>query len=102
MSKPNVQRTSNLLASVTDDMLGSDLTGKLQDTTIRIERLLLELVWPHPVQPRRVLPERIHQAFHQQHLTPTQALRELAQIVQVAARQRSCPFTNVLDLLTQP
>ncbi len=102
MPKPNVQRASNLLASVTDDMLGGDLTAKLQDNTIRVERLLLELVRPHPVQPRRVLPEHIHQAFHQQHLTPTQALRELAQIVQVAARQRSCPFTNMLDLLTQP
>jgi len=102
MPKPNVQRTSNLLASVTDEMLGGDLAAKLQDKTIRVERLLLELVRPHPVQPRRVLPERIHQAFHQQQLTPTQALRELIQIVQVAARQQSRPFTSVLDLLTQP
>ena len=101
MPKPNVQRTSSLLASVTDEMLGGDLAAKLQDKTIRVERLLLELVRPHPVQPRRVLPERIHQAFHQQQLTPTQALRELAQIVQVAARQRSRPFTSVLDLLAQ-
>ena len=102
MPKPNVQRTSNLLASVTSDMLGGDLAAKLQDNTIRVERLLLDLVRPHPVQPRRVLPERIHQAFHQQQLTPTQALRELAQIVQVAARQRSRPFTNVLELIAQP
>ena len=102
MPKPNVQRTSNLLASVTDEMLGGDLAAKLQDKTIRVERLLLELVRPHPVQPRRVLPERIHQAFHQQQLTPTQALRELVQIVQVAARQQSRPFTSVLDLLAQP
>ena len=49
-----------------------------------------------------MLPERIHQAFHQQQLTPTQALRELVQIVYVAARQRSRPFTNVLELLAQP
>ena len=102
MPKPNVQRTSNLLASVTSDMLGGDLAAKLQDNTIRVERLLLDLVRPHPVQPRRVLPERIHQAFHQQQLTPTQALRELAQIVQVAARQRSRPFTNVLELIAHP
>ena len=102
MPKPNVQRTSNLLASVTSDMLGGDLAAKLQDNTIRVERLLLDLVRPHPVQPRRVLPERIHQAFHQQQLTPTQALRELAQIVQVAARQQSRPFTNVLELIAQP
>lgn len=101
MPKLNVQRASNLLASVTDDMLGNDLAAKLQDNSIRVERLLLELVRPHPVQPRRVLPERIHQAFHQQQVTPTQALRELVQIVQVAARQRSRPFMNMLDLLVQ-
>ena len=102
MPRGNGQRASNLLASVTAEMLSGDLAAKLQDNTIRVERLLLELVRPHPVQPRRVLPERIHQAFHQQQLTPTQALRELVQIVQVAARQRSRPFTNVLDLLAQP
>ena len=101
MPKPNVQRASNLLASVTDDMLGGDLTAKLNDKTLRVENFLLDLVRPHPVQPRRVLPERIHQAFHQQQLTPTQALRELIQIVYVAARQHSRPFTNVLELLAQ-
>jgi len=99
MPKPNAGRASHLLASVTEEMLGGDLAAKLHDNSIRVERLLLELVRPHPVQPRRVLPERIHQAFHEQRLTPTQALRELVQIVQVAARQRSRPFTNVLELI---
>jgi len=102
MPKPNAQRASNLLASITGEMLGGDITNGLQDNSIRVEKLLLDLVRPHPVQPRRVLPERIHQAFHQQQLTPTQALRELIQIVQVAARQRSRPFSNVLELLAQP
>lgn len=101
MPKPNVQRASNLLASITEEMLSGDLTGGLQDNNLRVEKLLLDLVRPHPVQPRRVLPERIHQAFHQQQFTPTQALRELIQIVQVAARQRSHPFSNVLELLAQ-
>jgi len=102
MPKLNTGRASNLLASVTEDMLTGDIATKLQDNSIRVERLLLELVRPHPVQPRRVLPERIHQAFHQQQVTPTQALRELIQIVQITARQRSRPFANVLDLLAQP
>ncbi len=101
MPKPNAQRASNLLASITEEMLGSDIASELQDSSIRVEKFLLDLVRPHPVQPRRVLPERIHQAFHQQQLTPTQALRELIQIVQVAARQRSHPFSNVLELLSQ-
>jgi hypothetical protein len=46
-----------------------------------------------------VLPERIHFGFHENRLTPTQALRELVQIVQVAARQQGRPFSNVLELL---
>jgi hypothetical protein len=96
----NTQRATNLLAGVTDEMLGSDFGARLQDNTIRVEKLLLELVRPHPVQPRRVLPERIHHAFHTNQLTPSQALRELIQVVQVASRQRSRPFTNVLELIT--
>src|SRR4051794_8732699 len=102
MPKPNAQRAINLLASITEDMLGTDIASGLQDNSIRVEKLLLDLVRPHAVQPRRVLPERIHQAFHQQQLTPSQALRELIQLVQVAARQRSHPFSNVLELLAQP
>jgi hypothetical protein len=64
--------------------------------------LLLEMVRPDPVQPRRVLPESIHMRFHSNHVTPTQALRELVQIVQIAARQRGRPFNNVLELLPNP
>jgi hypothetical protein len=51
------------------------------------------------VQPRRVLPESIHLNFHNNRVTPTQALRELMQTVQIAARQRGRPFNNVLELL---
>ena len=79
-------------------MLG-DLSQVLPDQSIRIERILLELVRPDPVQPRRVLPEAIHFAFHSNRLTPTQALREMVQLVQVAARQRGRPFNSVLELL---
>jgi hypothetical protein len=46
-----------------------------------------------------VLPEHIHLAFHNDRATPTQALRELVQIVQIAARQRGRPFNSVLELL---
>lgn len=77
---------------------GNDLQH-LQERGIQVERILLELVRPDPVQPRRVLPEAIHVAFHSNRLTPTQALRELVQMVQVTARQRGRPFHNVLELL---
>ena len=42
-----------------------------QDNSIRVERILLEMVRPDPVQPRRVLPEQLHIAFHNSRLTPT-------------------------------
>jgi hypothetical protein len=91
-----------LLASVTEDMLGDDLPQHLADNGIRVERILLEMVRPDPVQPRRVLPERIHFKFHEDRMTPTQALRELVQFAQVSARQQGRPFANVLELLPDP
>jgi len=94
----NTSRIDDLLASVTGDLLG-DLPQVLTDNSIRVERILLEMVRPDPVQPRRVLPESIHLRFHNNHVTPTQALRELVQLVQIAARQRGRPFNNVLELL---
>jgi hypothetical protein len=96
--KNQQNRMGDLIAFVNADMLG-DIPQHFEDHTIRIERILLEMVRPDPVQPRRVLPERIHFAFHNQQLTPTQALRELVQIAQVSARQNGRPFSNVLELL---
>lgn len=90
---------TSLLDSVTADMLGGDDVDFFQDDSLRVERILLELVRPDPLQPRRVLPDRIYQAFHGDRMTPTQALRELIQTAQLAARQQGRPFNNVLDLL---
>jgi len=45
------------------------------------------------------LPESIHVTFHNNRVTPTQALRELVQIVQIAARHRGRPFNGLLELL---
>jgi hypothetical protein len=101
MAKSTTHRVDDLLASVTADLLG-DTPQAFQDNSLRVERLLLEMVRPDPVQPRRVLPENIHMRFHSNHVTPTQALRELVQIVQIAARQRGRPFNNVLELLPNP
>ncbi len=98
MAKQQKNRVDDLLASVTADMFGDD-SQIFDDSSVMVERILLDLVRPDPVQPRRVLPEQIHFAFHSNELTPTQALRELVQIVQVAARQRGRPFNNVLELL---
>ncbi len=97
--RDNTSKLDALLASVTDDMLGGEVIEQFQDFGLRVERILLELVRPDPVQPRRVLPERLHFAFHNNRLTPTQALRELVQVAQIAARQRGRPFDGLLDLL---
>ncbi len=99
--KHNSRRVDDLLSSVTEELLEGD-PQRFQDNSIRVERILLEMVRPDPVQPRRVLPEQLHSAFHSSRLTPTQALRELVHLVQVAARQRGRPFNNVLELLPNP
>ncbi|MBK9122432.1 MAG: ParB N-terminal domain-containing protein [Chloroflexi bacterium] len=95
------QRIDELLDSVTADMLVGGQT-QFTDTGLRVERLLLEMVRPDPIQPRRVLPEHLHFDFHAGRMTPTQALRGLVQLVQVSARQRGRPFSNVLELLPNP
>jgi len=97
--KHDKSNIDNLLASVTPDMLGDGFADALADNSIRVERFLLDMVRPDPVQPRRVLPEQIHRKFHDNRLTPTQALRELVQLAQVSACQNGRPFSNVLELL---
>ncbi|MBZ0296386.1 MAG: ParB N-terminal domain-containing protein [Anaerolineae bacterium] len=99
--KNQTHRIDDLLGSVTEELLLGN-PQQFEDKSIRVERLLLEMVRPDPVQPRRVLPEQLHFAFHSNRLTPTQALKELVQLVQVAARQRGRPFNNVLELLPNP
>ena len=96
--KHQTQRIDDLLASVTEEMLANH-GQPFQDKSVWVERILLEMVRPDPIQLRRVLPEAIHFAFHNHQLTPTQALRQLVQLVQVAARQQGRPFNGVLELL---
>ncbi|MEQ8671892.1 MAG: ParB N-terminal domain-containing protein [Aggregatilineales bacterium] len=101
MAKKNrdTSNIDNLLASMTPDMLGDGFAEALVDNSIRVERFLLDMVRPDPVQPRRVLPEQVHHKFHDNRLTPTQALRELVQLAQVSSRQNGRPFSNLLELL---
>jgi len=104
MPKKNddTSRIDALLASVTEDMLGDGFVQQITEAGLKIERILLEMVRPDPIQPRRVLPERIHHRFHGNRLTPSQALREWVQLAQVSARQNGRPFSNVLELLPDP
>lgn len=95
----HTEKLDALLASVTEDMLGEGDLQQFQERGLRVERILLELVRPDPIQPRRVLPARIYHAFHDNRVTPTQALRELVQAAQMAARQKGRPFDGLLDLL---
>jgi ParB-like chromosome segregation protein Spo0J len=103
MAKKNdTDKLSELLSSFNGDLLGDDLPQQFSDDSIKVERILLDLVRPDPIQPRRVLPEKIHHDFHESRLTPSQALREMVQIAQVAARQRGRPFANLFELLPDP
>ncbi|MBL8134108.1 MAG: ParB N-terminal domain-containing protein [Anaerolineae bacterium] len=96
------EANTGMLASVTAEMLGGAEFEIVDDGGVRVERILLEMMRPDPAQPRRILPERVYQAFHNSRLTPTQALRELIQTAQIAARQNGRPFGNVLELLGNP
>ncbi|MEP6987910.1 MAG: hypothetical protein ABI970_20075 [Chloroflexota bacterium] len=102
MNSKKRQANTGLLDTITANMLGGGDFDVIQDNSLRVEQILLEMVRPDPVQPRRVLPERLCQAFHANRMTPTQALTELIQTAQLAARQKGRPFTNVLDLLNNP
>jgi len=99
--KNQLNRIDELLNSVTEDLM-THVPQQFRDDALRVERLLLDVVRPDPVQPRRVLPEHLHFEFHAGRRTPTQALRGLVQLVQISARQRGRPFTNVLELLPNP
>jgi hypothetical protein len=99
VSTKNRHANINLLDSIGLELLKADPAERLADSGLKIEYVPAELIRPDPIQPRRVLPEQIHFAFHANRLTPTQALKELVQAAQVAARQNGRPFANVLDLL---
>lgn len=98
------RKPMDLMAEALDE-----LTARIESTptdplafplnAARIDYLPAELILPDPVQARRILPEAIHFAFHQQQYTPVQALRELVRIAQIAARQHGRPFASVAELV---
>lgn len=90
MAKKNDNdKLSELQASFNGDLLKENPPQYFNDDSIRVERILLDMVRPDPIHPRHVLPEKVHLAFHENRLTPSQALREMVQVAQVAARQLS-------------
>jgi len=58
--------------------------GKIAPATdgLQVVYFDLDILRPDPIQPRRVLPERLHQALHNQQLAPDHALRKLLKVVQ--------------------
>src|SRR5260221_13299023 len=99
MPPKNTRRIDSLLDTIGAQLMVADPTDNLSEHALRVEYIPADLLRPDPVQPRRVLPEAIHFAFHEDRLTPVQALRELMQIAQVAARQNGRPFSSPLELL---
>jgi hypothetical protein len=85
------QTNTHLLDSISIELLKADPAERLADASLKIEYIPAELIRPDPIQPRRVLPEQIHFAFHANRLTPTQALRELIQVAPEWPPVRECP-----------
>lgn len=107
MSKKSLERAKSLLDEMNSDFFGNAITlneqpDGLVDTRTYISRILLERVRPDPVQPRRVLPDELHTAFHTERITPINALREIVRVAKISARQKGRPFENVLDILGKP
>src|SRR5690242_14646218 len=92
------QANTSLLDTIGQELLRADPVEPLSDHELRIAYIPAELIRPDPNQPRRVLPEAIHSAFHAQQLTPVQALREFIQLTRVIARQHGRPFAGILEL----
>ncbi len=69
MKNRNSDRIDALLASVTPELLNAGI-GELADNRLHVEWLLLDIVRPDPVQPRRILPAYIHHEFHEHRVTP--------------------------------
>src|SRR5258708_3554354 len=99
MSAKLRRANTNLLDNIGLELLKADPAEHLNDSSLRIEYIPADLIRPDPIQPRRVLPEQIHYEFHANRLTASQALRELIQVAQVAARQNGRPFSNILELV---
>ncbi len=96
--EPN--RTLDILNSLTEqEFLGTEVVKQLREHGLRVERIAISLIRPDAAQPRRVLPETIHQAFHNEAITPLQALKQYVEKVRILARQKGRPFENLLDLL---
>lgn len=69
------------------------------EESLQVQYLPLQLLRPDPLQARRVLPEKIHQMFHQQKCTAPQALKELVRLAQVYARNAGRPFHHPFEML---
>ena len=93
-------RTLDILSSIGDQaFLGAEVMQNLRDHGLRVDRIAISLIRPDAAQPRRVLPETIHQAFHNHEITPIQALKQYIEKVRIAAREKGRPFETLLDLL---
>ncbi|MBZ0308197.1 MAG: ParB/RepB/Spo0J family partition protein [Anaerolineae bacterium] len=98
--KNGTNRTLDILNSITEqDFLDPGAIQSLRENGLRIERVAIGLIRPYAAQPRRVLPEVIHQAFHRHELTPVQALKQYIEKVRIVAREKGRPFENLMDML---
>jgi hypothetical protein len=98
--KGGTNRTLDILNSIGEqDFLDDRMMQNLRANGLRVENIALSLIRPDPAQPRRVLPEIVHQSFHNGEITPVQALKQYVNKIRILAKQKGRPFENLLDLL---
>ena len=90
---------TSILDEFTAEIAAAGNGGALYDNSVRVENILLELVRPDPLQPRRVMPDRLYQLFHQGRMTPSQVLRELIMSAIIASKHHGRPFANITDMI---
>lgn len=103
MAKRKNDRINDILNDIGDmDFLSEEGSQQLAASGLQVEHIHVRLIRPDPAQPRRIFPEDIYRAFHEERHTPAQALRELIQHVQIIARQKGRPFRTILELIPNP
>lgn len=81
------------------DFLGSDAPASVGVSGLQVEHIHIEMIRPDPANPRRVLPQQIYEAFHNQQIRPDQAIRRFIDYTKQIAKQHGRGFSGVLDLL---
>lgn len=95
---PNLSVLAGIGAEVSD-FIGSNPVAVNAGGGIQVEYIHLDMIRPDPANPRRVLPQHLYEAFHNQQIRPEQALRQFIGYTKEIAKSHGRGFGSLLDLL---